>query len=666
MLGQQYLRVMLSRWRLVLGLVLGCTLAAWLFSALVLAQKPTFESAARLNIVPTAEELGYANRFVRGSTFDGGAVLLQTYAEFAHTQPIVAPIVDRYIAEQAARGGQSVPAWIASHSVPPAFSPGRIVAELNYGEAPRVPLRQDLIDTVIKNTKIESVEGTYLLRIGVEWDDPQSAAWFANALADAIVARAETMSRSSGAQIAGSLENRLLAKQAALADVLRRSRELKSSIGVVDVDRQKQALLEAQMAEQSRLTSDRADLQSSESQVAGLRRQADGKLSSAQGILEQTLAIEAPKASGLKQGIAVREGRVGQIGAQIAVLGKSEIAIKTLDDRATALQTEVAALTERVSFSQTENLANAPRIQLIERAIPPLVRSSPKILFNTVLGFIAGCALAGCALLLLGAAPVRTRAEEWDEAVAADEVGVPIAPGATIRPAATDARPYAPSPEPRPGPRQWSAAVRRSIGAAGALAVEAVASPNEAPCAQPEPQPLRIVPSDPVPVAAEAPAAVAQPARLFPNVLPRPVDGATYRAEEVASHGRRIAHWLADDLATDVPLLIVAASADRDARQVYQLIHDYLKQQGRHVRTLDMTRHRLKGLTRDDRKPLLYGGGLDDSGTLAALGDVEADVALVLVVDAVPGSDVIATLGSKSARIAAVADRLPYALAISG
>ena len=98
-LGQQYLRLILSRWRLVFGLIAACTLGAWLFSVTVLANKPTFESAARLNIVPTSEELGYANRFVRGSTFDGGSVLLQTYAEFAHTRPIVAPIVDRYIAE---------------------------------------------------------------------------------------------------------------------------------------------------------------------------------------------------------------------------------------------------------------------------------------------------------------------------------------------------------------------------------------------------------------------------------------------------------------------------------------------------------------------------------------------------------------------------------------
>lgn len=194
-LGQDYLRLVLSRWKLVVGLVVGCTLAGWLFSALILAQKPTFTAAARLNIVPTSEELGYANRFVRGSTFDGGSVLLQTYAEFAHTRPIVAPIVDRFIREQAAASGQSEAAWIAANSIPPAFSPGRIVSLLNYGETPPVPLRDDLIDNVIKYTTIENVEGTYLIRISVEWDDAKAAAWFANALADAIVARRRCRAR---------------------------------------------------------------------------------------------------------------------------------------------------------------------------------------------------------------------------------------------------------------------------------------------------------------------------------------------------------------------------------------------------------------------------------------------------------------------------------------
>ena len=73
-IGATYLRIVLSRWKLILALVFTCTLLAWAVSQFYLAQKPKFEAAARLNIVPTAEELGYASRFVRGSTFDGGSV----------------------------------------------------------------------------------------------------------------------------------------------------------------------------------------------------------------------------------------------------------------------------------------------------------------------------------------------------------------------------------------------------------------------------------------------------------------------------------------------------------------------------------------------------------------------------------------------------------------
>ncbi|MBB5710986.1 hypothetical protein [Sphingomonas xinjiangensis] len=424
-LGLTYLRIVLSRWRLVLGSIVLCTVAAWAFSALYLAQKPKFEAAARLNIVPTPEELNYATRFVRGSTFDGGSVLLGTYSEFAHTRPVVEPIVDRYVAEQAAASGMSVDRWIAANSNPPGFSPGRILSILNYGQAPSVPLREDLIQAVIEGTTIENVEGTYLVRLSVEWEDPKSAAWFANALSGAIIAHAEEASRKTGQQLATTLEARLDQKRAELAGVLKQSRDLKSGIGVVDIDRQKQSLLEARLLEQAQLTTDRATLDSARIQVAALRSQANGKLSSAQQTLEQTIAVEGPRAAGLARSVAVRTARIGQIEKQIASLGGSEDRVKALDDRATALQAEVAALTERVSFSRTENLVNGPRIQLIERATPPLVRSSPKIFFNTVFGFIAGCALAACLLLLLG--PRKPRIE-FEEAEVLPATAIPASP----------------------------------------------------------------------------------------------------------------------------------------------------------------------------------------------------------------------------------------------
>lgn len=655
MLGAFYIRLVLSRWRLVLGLVVGCTLLAFV-ATLYLAQKPSFTAAARLNIVPTSEELGYANRFVRGSTFDGGSTLLQTYAEFAHTRPVVAPIVDRWIAEQARAAGQSVEAWVQANSQPSSFSPRRLYTILNYGEAPVVPLRTDVIDALIESTTIDTVEGTYLLRITVEWDDPASAAWFANALADAIIARAERMSSKTGAQIAGTLEARLADKQEELATVLARSRGMKQAAGVVDVDQQKQSLLAAQIAEQSQLTSDRAALQASQSQVAGLRRQAGGKMSTAQAAIDQTLAVEAPKAAGLARGIAIREGRVAQIRAQIAALGRTEDTIRSLDDRAQQLRAEVAALTERVSFSQTENLANAPRIQLIERAVPPLTRSSPKMVLNLAMGFVAGCALAGIALLLLGPADPRVPAEAPadrageepvppDPPVAEPDPAPPVTPlrrrWRTFAPARTVEAPEMPRPYPPPG-----------FATSGSLAL--ARDLNDEPWVQPEPsvaEPPAPEPQAPQPAwedsndelarddaatvptedAAEPEPAPARPAltlvpevrvgeRIFGYLLPAPRGGRQYDAAEARGIGARVADWLGDALAGDRPLTIAATGDATDAQRLYQLIHAYCAAQGDPVRTVDWSEG-VRALPRGQGKPLIYAGGGFGRGTILAHGD---------------------------------------------
>jgi uncharacterized protein involved in exopolysaccharide biosynthesis len=651
-LGAEYIRIVLSRWKLVLALI-GLSLLAAFGVTLYMMQKPTFEASSRLNIVPTSEELGYASRFVRGTTFDGGSTLLATYAEFAHTRPVVAPIVDRWIAEQAKAAGQTVQQWTAANTPAPGFSPRALYSELNYGTAPVQPLRNDLIDGVIKYTTIETVEGTYLMKLTVEWDDPQAAAWFANALADAIIARAERMSSKSGTEIAGNLQTRLAEKQAELDATLRRSRDMKQSVGVVDVDQQKQALLAAQVAEQSQLTSDRAQLQSSESQVAGLRRQASGKMSTAQAAIDQTLAVEGPKAAGLARGIAIREGRVAQLRAQIAGLGRNEDTIKSLDDRANQLRTEVAALTERVGFAQTENLANAPRIQLIERAVPPLTRSSPKLLLNLALGFVAGCALAGCALLLLGPAPAKAR-DVADEGV--QPVAEPVAPPTSDVPHPrrrwTDFVPNGMAnvvEMPRPYPASSPVFATSGSLALARDAAEPEVGSEPVVMAAPQPQAAADVETSPAVAEAQVPEAALPDAdvrrdgeavgeqvvvregagepelvegedtspsdepvqaadRVFGYLLPPPRSGRRYEAREVQGIGAQVASWLGGALESDAPLTVAAVDDEDGAQRLYQLLHDYLAAHGREVVIVDFS-NGARALPRSAGKPLIYAGG---------------------------------------------------------
>ena len=705
-LGAEYIRIVLSRWRLVFALIVLGVLGAAAVTA-YMATKPTFEASSRLNIVPTSEELGYASRFVRGTTFDGGSTLLGTYAEFAHTRPVVGPIVDRWIAEQAQAAGQSVEQWTKANTPVPGFSPRALYSTLNYGTTPVQPLREDLIASVVKYTTIETVEGTYLMKLTVEWDNPKSAAWFANALADAIVTHAATMSRKSNTALAGSLEARLAEKQAELDATMRRSRDMKQSVGVVDVDQQKQALLAAQVTEQSQLTSDRAQLQASQSQVAGLRRQASGKMSTAQAAIDQTLAVEGPKAAGLARGIAIREGRVAQLSAQIAGLGRHENTIKSLDDRANQLRAEVAALTERVGFTQTENLANAPRIQLIERAVPPLTRSSPKAILNLALGFVAGCALAACALLILGPAEAKARDEE--EEVAAEPEP---APAPTPKPAPD--QPAAETPHPRrrwtdflPAevanvvemPRPASPPTYPAYATSGSLALARDAeertvhkgvAPEPAITSEPEPQTVRAEPVEALPSSSTsgqeegqpfdklranggeveilelgatdlAPDHEAAPAThpdpVFGYLLPPPRSGRRYDAREVRGIGTQVAEWLGAALYTDAPLTVAASGDEAGAQRLYQLLHDYLSAHDRAVVTVDWS-NGVRALPRTDGKPLIYAGGGFGEGAILA----HRDGAVVVAV----GDQDADALDAEARRLAVFAGRAVHVVPLGG
>ena len=414
-----YGRAALTRWPLLLSVIVACTLAAWALSTFVLARNPTFDASVSMNVVPTSEELGYANQFARGQATEGGLILLQTYAEYARARETRTQVVDQYIAMRAKAAGMSERRWLSTQQGPPGFSPGRMLAILNYGEAPDLPLRQQYVEELAEATLIESIDGTYMMQLTVSWDDPRAAAWFANALADAVVQRAQGLSRESGDNIEDVLQAELDRKSEELSQLKNESRELKIGLGVVDVDRQKQSLLDAQLAEQAALTTDRADAQAATARVGALQSQSTGKLGTTQQEIEQALALQRPQAAAARQAIDIRQRRVDKIQSDLERLSRQELRIKSLDDRIAVVTDEVAELTRRTQFSATENLTNIPRIRIVDRAEVPTVRSSPKIFVNTILGFVLGCALAGIILLLMGpkapkAAHVRRKTDRMD------------------------------------------------------------------------------------------------------------------------------------------------------------------------------------------------------------------------------------------------------------
>lgn len=401
-----YLALVDKYWKPLVGFVVAVMVATLLYSQLVLTASPVFESAATIDIAPSSEEIGYANRFSKGSPLEAAEVVVQTYAEYIRSRPIAAEVVRDFIEREAGRSGQSAGQVVAAlHRRSSQPSLRRWLSAVNSGEVQARDPLEALVDDVVESTTVATVAGTYLLRVEVAWDDRDMAAWFANRLAERLVAQASANSRSPGARIASEIDARLGEANVALATARDRARAIKASLGVVDLDRQRQALIDERTAAETKVAEDQAQIAALEAQVASLQRAAGGRLSASQLQVEQTLALERPRLAGLKRSVAERGSRVARIGRQLGVLTERESLLDTLEAEIVAHQAEVTTLMERRNFAALDNLASRVQIRILEPAVPADARSSPKVLLNTALGGVAATALAG--LFLLAAAGFR-------------------------------------------------------------------------------------------------------------------------------------------------------------------------------------------------------------------------------------------------------------------
>lgn len=378
-----------ARWPIVCAIVIATTLCVFLYNQFVLARDPVFKAAATLDIQPSQAQLDFGDAFAKNNALQSAGVLTQTYAEYATSRPVLEAIADRYLAAN--------PDALAPQS---GLGIRRTIRMLDEGgPAVRDPRRM-FVDDLRKAIDVGMVANTHLLRVQVSWSDPVTASQIANEVTRRLIAQAAERASGPTAQLNATLAERLTEARALLNQRQLEAAQTRASLGVADIQRQKETLIEERLAEESRLVNERAQLASSATQVGSLQRQSDGLLSSATPAVEQALALERPRAAGLQQSIRQRASRVGTLNSQLGRLTQAESRLGVLDREIEALRGEAVALAERYNRVSLDSLAGAPPIRVVEPAAPPMARDSPHVITNTFLGFIAGCALAGLFLLL--------------------------------------------------------------------------------------------------------------------------------------------------------------------------------------------------------------------------------------------------------------------------
>ena len=389
-----------ARWKAVILIVGLTTLAVFAWNQFVLAREPVYSAASVLDITPSQAQVDYGNAFARGSALQGAALLTRTYAEYARSRPVIEAIANDYIAEHP-----------EALEIKRGLGIRKTIRMLDEGgPAVRDP-RQLFVENLGKAIDVGTVEGTHLLRIEVKWDDPVVAADFANQLSARLIEESARRATGPTDQLHSTLTARLAEARGLLNQRQIEAAQTRASLGVADIQRQKQTLIDERIAEEARLTNERAQIAASATQVGALQRQSEGPLSSATPAIDQALLLEKPRLAGLQQSVRQRAARVGQLGGQLSRLSQAETRLGILDREIEALQTEVAALTERTNNVALDTLAGAPPIRIVEAATPPLARDSPRVLTNSFFGFVAGCVLAALYLLAMPRPVTRIASE---------------------------------------------------------------------------------------------------------------------------------------------------------------------------------------------------------------------------------------------------------------
>ena len=234
--------------------------------------------------------------------------------------------------------------------------------------------------------KVEGIKDTDIIRVTVEDPSPKVAAGFANAVANAYIAKSQASNRRSATVTRVFLEQQLADKKRELDEATNRLKSYKETSGIASLDAETTGRMQRLAATEDQLASAQTQVRSIEAQLRAVRAQ----LSTA----EQTYL--ASTSSSVDPVVTSMEGTIATLEVQRAGLLRefqpTAPEVQALDDQiAEARKTLQARVRQRMTTSGQTVAANPMRMALMQqvadleaqadaqqariRALEPMVRA---------------------------------------------------------------------------------------------------------------------------------------------------------------------------------------------------------------------------------------------------------------------------------------------------
>ncbi len=399
MILQHYMELLRSYRRWVLAIVAACTVLAALVSAVRLSVAPVYTAAASVAVIPTEAEYTFGRDSGTGPRSTARA-LTATYIEYLKSRPVVEAAFET-IGEKAFSGAaRSDPGgWIGGLAKGTLGWARRTYRRLDSGQYVAASNREAALQQMMDAITMETVADSYILRVQVDLPDPRMAAAAANALAQAYVERVSQQLATSVGQIGDFLQQQIAVRETEMNALTARQEQLKTGVGTSSLDAERTRLLMTRETERQKVVDAQAELQSAEAELSVLGSQNIAQ--SGRTIAELNLARSSALArrDAARNNLDLRRRTLVQVEGTLEALRAKEEPLVAAERQLDVVKQELTELHSRRLATDLSRSSALTQVRVIDPAVVPVYPSSPHVVQNTILGFLAG--LLGSLMLVV-------------------------------------------------------------------------------------------------------------------------------------------------------------------------------------------------------------------------------------------------------------------------
>jgi uncharacterized protein involved in exopolysaccharide biosynthesis len=403
MMIKHYYELVCHYRKFLIIIVATTTIVAAAFSLLLLHTSPVYTATASVVMLPTEAELTFTRGWLGYSQYNPANVLSQTQIEYLLSRPVAEKTFGKIVTQIAtgsdSTGGRS-PVSSATGGLRGLI--WKVYLTLNSGKfVPLEPYEQAL-QTLRKGIKIDMIEGSYVLQIKVTLPHAAAAAAAANALAEAYDEMMAEQSLEASSKLESFFGGEIASREAEIDSLTRMEFELRQELDVHSLEGQKQYLLTALEGERQALTEAQVRLAELDARMAALRDdQGDVQQRRIRARLDEEMSMEGLTRTELQERITIRQNNIETLRAEQEDLAQKEEPLINVTTRKESLERDLENLRDRrlnVGMATSSQLA---QVRMINPATVPLYPSFPKVVYNTVVGFVAGVLLGFFLLIFI-------------------------------------------------------------------------------------------------------------------------------------------------------------------------------------------------------------------------------------------------------------------------